>query len=120
MTLTISLHQRGRREELAVVLGALHGELHQEVFVDASEHIAAGGAERLAVEDAQEIFQQVALELIVVLGELTPQRLEVRLDGVHRLDQCSAEIGAFGQLQQVVVASLLRQHQRPALDEVAL
>ena len=38
------LHERGRSEELAVVLGALHGELHQEIFVDAAEHIAGRGA----------------------------------------------------------------------------
>ncbi len=37
------LHERGRREELAIVLRALHGELHQEVFVDAPEDIAGGG-----------------------------------------------------------------------------
>ena len=35
------LHERGRREELAVVLCALHRELHQEIFVDAPEDIAA-------------------------------------------------------------------------------
>ena len=46
------LHKRGRGEELAIVLRALHRELHQEVFVDAPEHIAGGGAERRAVEDA--------------------------------------------------------------------
>ena len=52
------LHERGRGEELAVVLRALHGELHEEVFVDASEDIAAGSTERLAVENAEQIFQQ--------------------------------------------------------------
>src|SRR5437867_1795990 len=56
------LHERRRGEELAVVLRALHGELHQEVFVDAPEHVAAGGAERLAVEDAKQVFKKGALE----------------------------------------------------------
>ena len=102
------LHERGRREELAVVLRALHGELHQEVFVDAPEDVAAGGAERLAVEDAQQVFEQVVLELVVVLGELVQQRLEVALDGVHRLDEGRAEVGALGQLEQLVVARFLR------------
>ena len=35
-------------------------ELHQEVFVDAPEDIACGRAERLAVEDAEDVFEQVA------------------------------------------------------------
>ena len=37
-----------------------------------------GGAERLAVEDAEDVFEQVVLELLVVLRELVHQRLEVR------------------------------------------
>ena len=114
------LDERGRGEELAVVLRALHGELHEEVFVDAPEDIAAGGAEHFAVEDAEDLFEEVALELVVVLGKLALQRLEVALDGVHRLDEGGAEVGPFGQLEQLVVAGLFWKHQRPAFQEVLL
>ena len=62
------LDERRRREELAVILRPLHGELHQEVLVNAPEDIAGGGAENFAVEDAQQVFEQVVLELVVVLG----------------------------------------------------
>jgi hypothetical protein len=44
------VHQRRRREQLAVVLRSLHGELHQEVFVHAPEDIAPGRAQRLAMD----------------------------------------------------------------------
>lgn len=62
------LHDRRRGEELAAVLSALHRELHEEVFVDASENIAPGGTEGLAVENAEEVFKERVLELGVVLG----------------------------------------------------
>ena len=114
------LHQRGRREELAVVLRALHRELHQEVFVDAPEHIAGGGAERRAVEDAQQISEKVAGELVVVLGELSLQRLEVALDRVHRLDDGRAEVCACGEREQRVVARFRRKLEGAPLEEVAL
>ena len=64
------LHQRGQGEKLAVVLCALHRELHQEVFVDTTEHVAAGVAQHLPVESAQQVFQQIALELVVILRQL--------------------------------------------------
>ena len=51
------LDEGGRGEELAVILRALHGELHEEVLVDAAEDVASGGAESFAVEDAQEVFE---------------------------------------------------------------
>ena len=114
------LHQRGRGEEFAAVLRALHRELHQEILVNAAEHIAAGAAQRLAVEGAQQVFQQIALELVVILRQLTPQRLELLLDGVHRLDQRRAQFAILRPLHQRVVSRGFGEHQGPALDEVAL
>ena len=80
------LHERGRREELAVVVRALHGELHQEVFVDAPEHVAGGGAHGLRCRKSASGLRAAVFEDIVVLGQLSGQRLEIALDGVHRLD----------------------------------
>ena len=89
------LHERGRREELAVVLRALHRELHQEVLIDPAEHVARGRADLLAVEDAQKVFKDIMIEALVVVGKLALERLEVLLDGVHGLDQGRAEVGVL-------------------------
>ena len=112
------LHERGRGEELAVVLRALHGELHQEVFVDAPEDVATGGAKRLAVEDAEQIFEKSVLEFRIIFGKLIEQRLEVALDSVHRLHERRAEVRALGQRQQGVVTGFLRQHERATFFEI--
>ncbi len=114
------LHQRGRREKLAIVLRPLHREFHQEVFVDTAEDIARGRADLLAVEDAQKVFKDIMIEALIVAGKLALERREVLLDGVHRLDQGLAQVGVLGQRQQVVVARLLGQHQCAALEEVGL
>jgi len=114
------LHQRGRREELAAVLRPLHGELHQEVFVDAPEHVARGAAQGLAVEDAQQVLEQARVEAVVVLGQLPLQRLEFRLDGVHGIDQGLTEVRVLRQLQQGIKLGLLRQHHGAPLDEIGL
>jgi hypothetical protein len=113
------LHERRGRKELAVVLRSLHRELHQEVFVDASEYVATGGAERLAIKHAQQIFEQVVFELVIVLRKLPLERLEVALDGVHRLDDGRAQVRPLGQLKQFVVPGFLRQQQSAAFEEVA-
>ena len=78
MTLTMSLHDRGRREELAVVVRLLHRELGEEVFVDAAEDIAAGLLDLLAVEQAHQVFEDLRLEDAVVLGQHALERLELR------------------------------------------
>ena len=77
------LHERGRREELAVVVRLLDGELGQEVFVDAAEHVAGGVLDLLAVEEAHQVFEDLGLEDAVVLGQHALERLEVGLDGRH-------------------------------------
>lgn len=104
------LHQRGRGEEFAVVLRALHGELHQEIFIDSAKEIAAGGAYGLGIEGAENFFQQGIGELGIFLGQLTAERFELFLDGVHRLNQCSTKTYASGHFKQVIVPGVFRQH----------
>ena len=65
------LHDRGRREELAVVVRLLDGELGEEVFVDAPEDVAGGLLDLLAVEQAHQVFEHLGLEDAVVLGQDT-------------------------------------------------
>ena len=78
------LHQRGRGEELAVVLRALHGEFHQEVFVDPAEDIAAWRcAAPRGRRCAGGLRAPFARNCRKSLGSMTPQRLERFLDGVH-------------------------------------
>jgi hypothetical protein len=114
------LHQRRRREELTVILRALHGELHQEILVDAAENVASGGAKGFAIEDPHQVFQYRGFERAVLLRELAGQRLKLALDGVHGAHQRAAEILILRQAHQLVVARFLGQHQGAALQEVGL
>ena len=120
MTLTMVWTSEERGEELAVVLRALHGELHQEILVDAPENVPAGGAQGLAVEIAEDGFEQVVVEAVVVLRKLVEQRRELALDGVHGIHQGRAEGGARRPVQDGVVTGLPRQHQGAALEEVGV
>ena len=63
------LDERGRGEELAVVVGFLDGELGEEILVDAAEDVAGGVLDLLAVEQAHEVFEDLGLEDAVVLGQ---------------------------------------------------
>jgi hypothetical protein len=121
------LHQRRRREELAVVVGVLDRELGQEVFVNAAEYVARGVPDLLAVEQPHEIFKHLGLEDAVILGQDAFQRLEPRFDGLHGIGHELGQraLAARGLRHDPVVASLLGQRQRPAphvvgIDELAL
>src|SRR6266545_5281656 len=61
------LHDRGRREELAVVVRLLDRELGEEILVDASEDVAGSLLDLLAVEEAHEVLEHLGLEDPVVL-----------------------------------------------------
>ena len=76
------------------------------------------GVVRLAVEDAEQVFEQRVLEFRVVFRKPIKQRLKVALDGVHGFDQRRAEVRAFMELEQFVVAGFLRPHERAAFFEV--
>ena len=115
MTLTMSLHERRRREELAVVVRLLDRELGEKIFVDAPEDVAAGLLDLLAVEEPHQVFEHFRLEDAVVLGQHALQRLELVLDGCHGLGNELRQVAAAdcGLLHDHVVARPLRQPQRP-------
>ena len=96
----------------------LLGELGQEVFVDAAEHVPRGGAERLGIEGPHHLFQDIVLEALVVLRQLAGERREVVLHGFHRSGHGRAEIAVLRHLQQHVVACRLGQHQGAAPCEI--
>ena len=102
------LDDRGRRKELAVVVRALLGELGQEVFVDAAEHVARGRAQRFGIEGPHHLFQDIVLETLVVLRQLAGERREVALHGFHGGGHGRAEIAVLRHRQQHVVACRLR------------
>ena len=114
------LHERGRREELAVVVRLLDGELGEKVFVDAAEDIAGGLLDLLAVEEAHQVFEHLGLEDAVVLGQHALQRLESGLDGGHGLGDKLGQVAAAGGglLHDPVVAGVLRQPERTAPEIV--
>ena len=86
------LHERGRGEKFAVVLCPLHGELHQEVFVNPPEDITAGILQCFRIKFPQDIFQQLVFKLVILFGELAAKWLKFSLDGIHSINQCSAKV----------------------------
>ena len=105
------LHDRRRREELAVVVRALFGELGEEVFVDAAEHVAGGRAQPFGVEHAHHLFEHVVVEPLVVLRQLARERREGGFDRLHGGGERRAEVAVLRRLQDHVVARALRQHE---------
>ena len=110
------LHERGRREELAVVVRLLDGELGEEILVDAAEDVAGGLLDLLAVEQPHQVFEHLGLEDAVVLRQHAGERLELGLDGRHGLGDEPGQIAAArGRLlHDPVVAGLLREQERAA------
>ena len=86
--------------------------------MDAAEHVARGTAQFLGVEGARQVFQQAGVELVVLLGQLVQQRLEVGLDRVQGRHQGLADVGAAGHRHQMRVVRVRRQPLRPAALEV--
>ena len=92
-------------EEFAAVMGLLVREPGQEVLVDAAEDVAGDPLQRVGVEGAQELAEDVVVQLpVLVLGQGAAQALVVRLDGLHRLDDRLRAILAAGQGDQAVEA----------------
>ena len=114
------LDDGGRREELAVVVCALLRELCKEVFVDAPEHVARGRAQRLGIEGPHHLFEDIVLELRVVLRQLPGKRWEMLFHGFHGGGHVGAESAVLRHLQQHVVACRLGQHQGAAPLEIIL
>ena len=90
------LYDRGRRKELAVVVRALLGKLGEEIFVDAAEHIAGGRAQRFGVECPHHLFQDIVLEALVVLRELSLERWEAIFHDFHGGGNRCAEVAILG------------------------
>ena len=103
------LDQGRRSEELAAVLRPLHGELHEEVFVDAPEDIPFGAVQGFPVENTEEVFKHGALEDGVVFGQDSGKRFEALLDGGHGINERLPKLGIAGQSEEVVVAGLFGQ-----------
>ena len=114
------LHERGGREELAIVMRLLDGELGEEVFVDAPEDVAGGALDLLAIEEAHQFLKHLWLEDAVVLREDVRQRFEIRFDGGHRIGD---ELGQAGGVRRGlghddIIASGLGQEERTAADVI--
>ncbi len=106
------------REELAVVVRALLGEFGEEILVDAPENVPRGLPQGFGVEGTHHAFEKLVVEALVVLGELTGERLEALLDRFHRLGQGRADAFVLGCFEDLVEARGLGQHQCPAPGKV--
>jgi hypothetical protein len=100
-------HQRGRREELAAFLRAALRELVEEVFVDAAEDIAGGTPQGFAVEDFDDLSQQIGLEGGVAARQCPLEDFDLVLDALHGIVDGLADLGALRQRRQCLEARLL-------------
>ena len=91
-----------------------------EVLVDATEDVASGLLDLLAVEQAHQIFENLGLEDAEVLGQDAQQWLELGLDGRHGVADELGQVGsARGRpVHDGVVAGRLRQPERAAAQVV--
>ena len=103
------LDDRRRREKLAVVVRALLGKLGEKILVDTAEHVAGGRAQRFGIECPHHLFQDIVLEALVILRQLSLERREVIFHGVHGGGHRCAEVAILRHLHQHVVARRLRQ-----------
>ena len=88
-------HQGRRRKEFAAFLRAAHGELVEEVFVDAAEHIAGGSLDGGAVEDFHQIGQEVGFEGGIAPRQRAFQYRVFVFHNVHRGVDGGADIAAL-------------------------
>ena len=93
------LDDAGGREELAALLPFRHGELAKEVFVNLAEGIALD-VHRHGGEVLQQRDQKFFVEAVVRLRQNVLQVFVVGFDGLHRLVDGLADVGAFRQIQQ--------------------
>ena len=114
------LHDRGRCEEFAVVVRLLDRELGEKVLVDATEDIAGGLLDLLAVEQTHQVFEHLGFEDTVVLRQDSEERFELGFDGGHGLGDELRQVGTAHRrlLHDPVVAGLLRQVEGAARDVV--
>ena len=119
------LHQGLWRKENAVVTRDVLGKLAEEVFVDATHHVAAHIVEGVVVEGAQKFGKQFVLEIGVGLGQYTFQFFALGFDKFHGvvhdfakaverlsvrvLESCRCNI--CGQVHEVIKLRFFREEQ---------
>ena len=112
---------RARGKELAAALAFGHGELAEEVLVDLSEHIALGIGRDIG-EVLQQLRGDAAVLLgagqakVLVLGQHALQLGLVLLDRLHRLLDRLGDVLLVRQVEQVVVAGVVRQIEAALFD----
>ena len=77
------LDQGFGREEHAVVLGDVLGELVEEVLIDAADHVAAHLVDGAVVEDAQQLGKELVGKIGVALGQDALELLALGFDEGH-------------------------------------
>ena len=114
-------HERNRREELAAVMRLGTGELREEVFVDAPEHVARHFLQLFRVQLAQKLSENLVVQLVVfLLRQNALQRLVVRLDGLHRADNGLGAVGGIRQRNKIVELRLRTEEHGALRGEVLL
>ena len=114
------LNKRHGREELTAFLSPRHGELVQEVFVDAAEDVARGLLQSLAVKDAKQLPQQCGLEPLVLLRQRTFEAFVFGLDRLHGIGQSLPDVFALRQTNQPVEPGIAGQKDGVLLEEIVL
>ena len=93
------------RVELSAALALGHGELAEEVFVDAAEGVVVEGGGDLG-DLLQQLLEEGGGEEVVGLGEDASELRVVLLDVAHRLVDLGADVRGFGEVEEVVEAGV--------------
>ena len=91
--------------ELAAALALGHGEFAEEIFVDAPEGVVVQRGRNLG-NLLQQFLEQGAGEQVEGLGQHAGELRVVLFDVTHRGIDLGANVGRFGQCQQIVEARL--------------
>ena len=94
-----------RREELAALLAFRAGELAEEIFVDPAEGVVFESLGNLR-DFLEQLLKQCAVENLIRARQHAGELRVVLLDIRHRLVDCLADVLAFRQVQQMVVARI--------------
>ena len=98
--------------ELSPTLSLGHGELGEEVFVDAAEGVVVGGDRDLG-DLLEEALEQGAGEKVVGLGKDAGELGVLLLDGQHGGIHLRADVLCLGEVEEVVEPGLGREIEDP-------